>query len=146
MATDARGVVAITGATGFLGRHLVRALAKDGWRPRVLVRRDPVHVFWRDLEVEIVTGDLGTPGALDRLANGAEVFIHVAGLIKATTLEGFNRVNQEGARAAAQAAKAAGRPLHPGLQPRGAGAFALELRRQQARGRGRRAHCRPHAP
>lgn len=108
MATDARGVIAVTGATGFLGRHLVRALAQDGWRPRVLVRRDPVHAFWRDTEVEVVTGDLGTPGALDRLATGADVFIHVAGLIKATTLEGFNRVNQDGARAAAEAAKAAG--------------------------------------
>lgn len=108
MATDARGVVAITGATGFLGRHLVRALAQDGWRPRVLVRRDPVHAFWRDLEVEIVTGDLGSPGALDRLATGAEVFIHVAGLIKSTTLDGFNRINQDGARSAAAAAKAAG--------------------------------------
>ena len=31
MATRARGVVAVTGATGFLGRHLVRALAQDGW-------------------------------------------------------------------------------------------------------------------
>ena len=108
MATETRGVVAVTGATGFLGRHLVRALAQDGWRPRVLVRRDPVHAFWRDIEVEVVTGDLGTPGALSRLATGAEVFIHVAGLIKATTLDGFNRVNQDGARAAAEAAKAAG--------------------------------------
>lgn len=108
MATETRGVVAVTGATGFLGRHLVRALAQDGWRPRVLVRRDPVHAFWRDIEVEVVTGDLGTPGALSRLATGAKVFIHVAGLIKATTLDGFNRVNQDGARAAAEAAKAAG--------------------------------------
>lgn len=108
MATDRRGVVAVTGATGFLGRHLVRALAHDGWRPRVLVRRDPVHPFWRDLEVEVVTGDLRTSGALNRLADGAEVFIHVAGLIKAASLDGFNRVNQDGAHAAAVAAKAAG--------------------------------------
>lgn len=108
MATDRRGVVAVTGATGFLGRHLVRALAHDGWRPRVLVRRDPVHPFWRDLEVEVVTGDLRTSGALNRLADGAEVFIHVAGLIKAASLDGFNQVNQDGAHAAAVAAKAAG--------------------------------------
>ena len=106
--TDTRGVVAVTGATGFLGRHLVRALAQDGWRPRVLVRRDPVHPLWRDLEVEVVTGDLGAPGALSRLALGAEVFIHVAGLIKATSLDGFNRINEHGARAAAEAARAAG--------------------------------------
>jgi uncharacterized protein YbjT (DUF2867 family) len=111
MASDQRGVVAVTGATGFLGRHLVRALVHDGWRPRVLVRRDPVHPFWRNLEVEVVTGDLRSPGALNRLADGAEVFIHVAGLIKAASLDGFNRVNQDGAHAAAVAAKAAGARL-----------------------------------
>jgi hypothetical protein len=102
------GVVAVTGATGFLGRHLVRALANDGWKPRVLVRRDPIHPLWRDIEIEVVTGDLKTPGALDRLCQGAEVVIHVAGLIKAASLDGFNAVNRDGARAAAQAAKAAG--------------------------------------
>ncbi|MET3666003.1 ceramide reductase [Caulobacter sp. 1776] len=103
-----RPVVAVTGATGFLGRHLVRALAQDGWTPRVLVRRDPVHPFWRDIEVEVVAGDLRTSGALARLCKGAEVVIHVAGLIKAASLEGFSVVNRDGARAAALAARAAG--------------------------------------
>jgi len=102
------GVVAVTGATGFLGRHLVCALAQDGWKPRVLVRRDPIHPLWRDLEVEVVVGDLKTPGALDRLCSGAEVVIHVAGLIKAASLDGFNVVNREGAKAAALAAQKAG--------------------------------------
>lgn len=101
-------VVAVTGATGFLGRHLVRALARNGWTPRVLVRRDPIHPLWRDIEVEIVAGDLKTPGALDRLCRGADVVIHLAGLIKAATLNDFNAVNRDGARAAALAAKAAG--------------------------------------
>jgi uncharacterized protein YbjT (DUF2867 family) len=107
MATEAQGVVAVTGATGFLGRHLVRALARDGWTPRVLVRRDPIHPLWRDIEVEVVVGDLKTPGALDRLCDGATVVIHVAGLIKAASLDDFNAVNRDGARAAALAAKAA---------------------------------------
>ncbi|WP_299008189.1 ceramide reductase [uncultured Caulobacter sp.] len=102
------GVVAVTGATGFLGRHLVRALAQDGWRPRVLVRRDPIHPVWRDFDVEVVAGDLRTPGALARLSQGAEVVVHVAGLIKARSLEAFNAVNRDGALAAAQAAREAG--------------------------------------
>ena len=101
-------IVAVTGATGFLGRHLVRALAEAGWTPRILARRDPVHPLWRDVEFELVTGDLSTPGALERLCKDATVVIHVAGLIKAASLEGFNRVNRDGARAAALAAKAAG--------------------------------------
>lgn len=103
-----KGVVAVTGATGFLGRHLVRALAQDGWTPRVLVRRDPIHPVWRDFDVEVVAGDLRTPGALARLSQGAEVVVHVAGLIKARSLEAFNAVNRDGALAAAQAAREAG--------------------------------------
>lgn len=102
------GVVAVTGATGFLGRHLVRALAQDGWTPRVLVRRDPIHPVWRDFNVEVVAGDLRTPGALARLSEGAEVVVHVAGLIKARSLDAFNAVNRDGALAAAQAAREAG--------------------------------------
>lgn len=102
------GVVAVTGATGFLGRHLVRALADDGWTPRVLVRRDPIHPLWRDIGVEVVSGDLRTPGALARLSHGAEVVVHVAGLIKAASLDGFNAVNRDGALAAARAAREAG--------------------------------------
>ncbi len=49
----ARGLVTVTGATGFLGRYLVRALAADGWRIRVLARRDVVHPLWRELEVDV---------------------------------------------------------------------------------------------
>lgn len=108
MATEMTRVVAVTGATGFLGRHLVRALAQAGWTPRVLVRRDPIHPLWRNLEVEVVAGDLKTPGALERLSRGAEVVVHAAGLIKAGSLEGFNVVNRDGALAAAQAAQTAG--------------------------------------
>jgi uncharacterized protein YbjT (DUF2867 family) len=103
-----KGVVAVTGATGFLGRHLVRALAQDGWTPRVLVRRDPIHPVWRDFNVDVVAGDLRTPGALARLSEGAEVVVHVAGLIKARSLDAFNAVNRDGALAAAQAAREAG--------------------------------------
>ncbi len=35
-------VVALTGATGFIGRRLAPMLAADGWRVRLLLRRDPV--------------------------------------------------------------------------------------------------------
>ncbi|MBU2135796.1 MAG: NAD-dependent epimerase/dehydratase family protein, partial [Alphaproteobacteria bacterium] len=68
-----RGLATVTGATGFLGRYLVPALAADGWRIRVLARRDVIHPLWRDLEVEVVPGDLGDERALDRICAGADV-------------------------------------------------------------------------
>ncbi len=39
-------LVAITGSTGFIGRHLVVALAQAGWRVRLLLRRDPDEPTW----------------------------------------------------------------------------------------------------
>jgi uncharacterized protein YbjT (DUF2867 family) len=106
-----RGVVAVTGATGFLGRHLVRVLAADGWTVRVLARRDIVDPDWTALEPQVVLGGLSDKGALTRLCAGAGVVIHVAGLIKARDRAAFDQVNVEGARNVALAAKAAGARL-----------------------------------
>lgn len=103
------GLVAVTGATGFLGRHLVRELAISGWRVRILARRDFIHPLWRDLEVEVVLGDLADDVALERLCRDAELVVHCAGLTKAWTAQDFNAVNVEGARRVAE--RATGRML-----------------------------------
>ncbi|WP_240633689.1 NAD-dependent epimerase/dehydratase family protein [Caulobacter flavus] len=100
--------IAVTGATGFLGQHLVRAIAERGLAPRILSRRDPISPFWRGIEPQVVLGDLSRPEALARLCDGAGAVIHLAGLIKAADRAAFDKVNVDGARAAAQAATAAG--------------------------------------
>ncbi len=97
-------VAAVTGATGFLGRHLVRALAEAGFEVRCLMRRDPVHPLWRDIEPRIVLGSLSDQAALDRLCAGADVVVHCAGLIKARNRAEFDAVNLDGAVAMADAA------------------------------------------
>jgi len=90
-------LVALTGATGFLGRHLGVALAARGFRLRVLARRDPVHPLWRDLVPEIVPGSLEDESSLRRLVSGADVVIHLAGLICAPSRRAFMDVNRDGA-------------------------------------------------
>ncbi|WP_269714311.1 NAD-dependent epimerase/dehydratase family protein [Caulobacter sp. NIBR2454] len=97
-------LAAVTGATGFLGRHLVRALAEAGFDVRVLMRRDPVHPLWREIEPQVVLGSLSDPSALERLCDGADVVIHCAGLIKARNRAEFDAVNRDGAVAVAHAA------------------------------------------
>ena len=95
-------VVAVTGATGFLGRHAVAELAARGWQVRALVRSQPIHPLWKDLEPEIVLGALGDTGALRRLVTGADAVLHIAGLIKARDEAEFMAVNRDGTRALAE--------------------------------------------
>ena len=101
-------VVAVTGATGFLGRRLVKVLADQGWTVRVLARRDIADPDWRAFEPQLVIGDLANLRSLAALCEGAQVVVHVAGLIKARSRAAFDKANVEGARQVALAAKAAG--------------------------------------
>lgn len=94
--------VAVTGATGFLGRHVVAALAARGWRLRLLVRQAPLDAGWREAEPEIVLGSLSDRSALARLVDGADAVLHLAGLIKAPGEAEFMRVNREGSAALAE--------------------------------------------
>jgi uncharacterized protein YbjT (DUF2867 family) len=100
-----RGLAAITGATGFLGQHVVRALADAGWRVRILARRDPASLFWDGLTPDVVRGDLFDDAALARLCEGADLVVNVAGQIGGRT-PGLDRVNIEGTRNLAKAVAA----------------------------------------
>lgn len=98
MPPEAAGTVAVTGATGFIGRRLIPALAAAGWQPRILTRRDPATPLWQGLAVETVAGDLADAGARRRLVSGASAVVHLAGLIKARDEAAFMAVNGEGTR------------------------------------------------
>jgi nucleoside-diphosphate-sugar epimerase len=79
-------------------------LSAEGWRVRVLSRRDPSGRPWADAAPEVVPGDLDDADALERLCAGADVVIHAAGLVKARSRAAFFRVNAAGARRVAEAA------------------------------------------
>jgi len=104
-----RGCVALTGATGFVGRHLLHRLAEDGWQLRALTRR-PQALGPVAAQVRPVVGDLGSEAALAELVQGAEVVVHCAGLVAARSAAEFHRVNAEGTARLLRAAQAAGRP------------------------------------
>ena len=100
-----RPVVAVTGATGFFGLHIVAALAREGADIRIFARRDPASERWPGVTVTVVPGNLEDVGALHRLAAGADAVVHAAGLIKARNRAAFMRTNRDGTRAIAEAAR-----------------------------------------
>ena len=100
-------ILALTGATGFVGSHLLDLALAEGHRVRALTRRPQAEragVTW-------VSGDLGDSAALATLVEGADVVVHVAGLVNAPDRAGFARGNIDGTRAMV-AASAGKRFLH----------------------------------
>lgn len=99
-------IIAITGATGFAGRHTVAELLRRGYRLRALVR-NPQSAGLAS-EIETVRGDLANADALKTLVEGAHAIVHLAGALTAFDREGYFRVNEKGSAALADAALAAG--------------------------------------
>lgn len=88
--------IAITGASGFVGPHLVSALARRGWKLRLLLRRWSPLPSLPGVDAEIVWGDLADAAALAELVTGVDAVVHAAGLIKARTEAAFQTVNRDG--------------------------------------------------
>jgi nucleoside-diphosphate-sugar epimerase len=126
-------LVAVTGASGFVGPHLVGALSRRGWKVRLLLRRWSPLPSLAGVEAEVVWGDLDDVAALSKLVEGADAVVHAAGLIKARHASDFMAVNRDGtARLAALAPHARFLLLsslaarEPGLSPYGASKRAAE--------------------
>jgi nucleoside-diphosphate-sugar epimerase len=104
------GVTLVTGASGFLGGHLCRALASEGERVRGLVRRGPPPP---GLESHVVA-DLFDRSAVRTALSGVDSVIHLAarvhvmGKTPAEAIQQYRRVNVEGTRALVEAAITAG--------------------------------------
>jgi NADH dehydrogenase len=100
--------VALTGATGFVGRHTLVQLMLTGHRVRVLAR-DPSRLTVTDARVRAVQGDLFSDHALSELVQGADAVIHLVGIIREIPRLGqtFERIHAEGTRRLLAAAKGA---------------------------------------
>lgn len=96
-------IAALTGGTGFLGRHVAAALAAQGWRIRMLTRRMPDLPELAAHEIELIPGHLFESAPLARLCRGADAVIHMAGLVKARSEAEFMAANAEGVAALGRA-------------------------------------------
>jgi dihydroflavonol-4-reductase len=89
-------VVLVTGATGFLGHHLVAQLAQTGYAVRALVRQPAQAQSLRD-HAEIVPGDVADTASLQRALEGCQYVIHAAALFRFWgDPAAFERTNVEG--------------------------------------------------
>jgi nucleoside-diphosphate-sugar epimerase len=110
----ARRTALLTGATGFLGRHVVRALDDEGWDVRALVRREGSarELGFGEAPVTILRGDLSAASDLSHAAAGCDAVVHLAGLLNARSLEQYREVNARAtARLVESASKSAGRAI-----------------------------------
>jgi len=107
-ARTAGSTVLVTGASGFIGTHLVRRLLSENVRVRALVRRNSYHAGrLRDLDVEIVEGDLTEPAAIDAATRGIKTIYH-AGAATNNDWDENQRVTIDGTRRLIEAAVAHG--------------------------------------
>ncbi|MFY0565052.1 NAD-dependent epimerase/dehydratase family protein [Archangium lansingense] len=98
----------VTGANGFLGSWLVRALLARGHVAACLVRPGSDVSGLVGLEYERLEGDVTDASSLARAVQGRDVVFHLAGLRRAATREDFMRINAEGTRRICEAMVATG--------------------------------------
>lgn len=100
----------VTGATGFVGAAVARALLQAGWEVRTLVRKGSGRRNLQHLAVELIEGDLADCDSLARAAAGCEALFHVAADYRLGAREPgeLYRTNVDGTRNILNAARQAG--------------------------------------
>ncbi len=86
------GLVAVTGATGFIGRNLIQTLLAQGHVVRALARQaqtDSPNLRW-------ITGTLDNIQALHQLISGVDIIIHCAGRVRGSSQASFLKTNLDG--------------------------------------------------
>lgn len=109
---DSGRIVTVFGGSGFVGRHVVRALARDGWRVRVACRRPDLAFYLQPLggpgQVVAVQANLRNPDSVAAALRGAEAVVNLVGILAESGAQKFAAIQAAGARAVGEAARAAG--------------------------------------
>ncbi len=108
----ANSLVTVFGGSGFIGRHLVRRLAKAGHRVRVAVRRPDLAGHLQPLggvgQIAFMQANLRYKDSVLRAVDGADAVVNAVGILYESGRQSFNAVQAEGARAVAEAAARCG--------------------------------------
>jgi uncharacterized protein YbjT (DUF2867 family) len=105
-------IVTIFGGSGFVGRQVVRRLAKHGWRIRVASRRPDLAVHLQPSgrvgQIHAVQANLRHPGSIAAAMRGADAVVNLIGILAESGRQNFEAVHVFGARAVARATREAG--------------------------------------
>jgi uncharacterized protein YbjT (DUF2867 family) len=108
-------LVTVFGGSGFVGRHVVRALARRGYRIRVAVRRPDLAGFLQPIggvgQISFVQANLRYRQSVDRAVEGSDHVVNCVGILFESGRNNFDAVQDFGARAVAEAARAVGAKL-----------------------------------
>jgi uncharacterized protein YbjT (DUF2867 family) len=108
-------LVAVFGGSGFLGRHVVRALAKRGYRVRVAVRRPELAGYLQPMgrvgQIHAVQANLRYPDSIAAAVRDADAVINLVGILFERGQQRFDTVMAAGAQSVARAAQAVSAPL-----------------------------------
>lgn len=112
MADAANKLVTVIGGSGFVGRHLVQALAKHGYRIRPAMRRPDLAGHLQPLgsvgQIMPVQANVRYPDSVIAACQGADIVINLTGILSNAGSQTFDAIHVFGADAAAKAAKQAG--------------------------------------
>jgi NADH dehydrogenase len=101
-------LITVFGGSGFVGRYIVRALARQGYRIRAAVRRPDLAGHLQPLgtvgQIHAVQANLRHPQSVDRAVEGAWGVVNAVGILFESGRQSFNAVHDEGAGAVAAAA------------------------------------------
>jgi uncharacterized protein YbjT (DUF2867 family) len=107
-----QGLVTVFGGTGFIGRQVVRALARRGYRVRAAARNEGAGYRLRMLgdvgQIEVVQANVRDRASVERALDGAVACVNLIGVLYETGRQGFEAVQVEGAQTVAECASAQG--------------------------------------
>jgi nucleoside-diphosphate-sugar epimerase len=95
METNTKKIAVVTGATGFVGSHLVDLLLKENYTVRCITRPSSNLRWLKDKNVEIYTPNISNISDLECIFSDANLIYHVAGVVKSKKPEGYFKGNVE---------------------------------------------------